>query len=73
MMYNVEWYDGEREIESEEESVEWEWYLMVKRLYMEDDIEEIVWEMWFDGLLDGSIKFEDWMRIVDVLINGRWF
>jgi hypothetical protein len=73
MLYNVGWYNGEMEIETREEFNEWRWYLMVKKLYVEEDIEDIVWDMWYSGLLDGSIAFKDWMRIVDVMLNGRWF
>ena len=73
MLYDVKWYSGEQEIESVEERIEWDWYCLVMSWYMMEDIEEIVWEMWYDGLLDGDVKFEDWMRIVDVLLNGRWY
>lgn len=73
MLYDVEWYDGESEIETEEERIEWDWYLLMSTRLSVEDVEELVWEMWYDGLLDGDVKFEDWMRIVDVCVNGRWY
>ena len=64
---------GDGEIETEWERIEWDWWIFMGTRRDNDEIEDIVWDMWYDGLIMNDITIEDWIRIVDVLINGRWY
>jgi len=37
-----------------------------------DFVEDVVWEMWYDGVIVGDISFEDWLRIVNESYV-RWY
>ena len=65
------YYGEDGELESEYERIEYGWFMFRGVRFGWFMIENVMWELWF--YIDEEIEYDEWMRIMDEWLNGRWY
>ena len=65
------YYGEDGELESVYERIEYGWFVFRGMRFGWFMIENVMWDLWF--YIDEEIEYDEWMRIMDEWLNGRWY
>lgn len=65
------YYGEDGELESDYERIEYGWFVFRGMRFGWFAIENIMWDLWL--YIDEEIEYDEWMRIMDEWLNGRWY